>query len=99
MWCSQAAWAALLCWSVGAWVGAVTAPAADWPQWGGTPGRNMAAAETGIGDTFFPGKKKRDRLGFDPATAKNVRFIARLGSENYSAPVVAGGRIFRTHAG
>lgn len=92
--CSQAAWAALLCWSAGAWVGAGSAPAADWPQWGGTSSRNMASAETGIPETFFPGKKKRDRLGFDPATAKNVRFIVRLGSENYSAPVVAGGRIF-----
>jgi outer membrane protein assembly factor BamB len=70
------------------------ARAAAWPQWGGTPARNRAAAEPGIPETFFPGKKKRDRLGFDPATATNVRFIARLGSENYSAPVVAGGRIF-----
>ena len=82
-----------------AWVGAMAvclgaARAADWPQWGGSPARNMAAAESGIPETFFPGKKKRDRLGFDPATARNVRFIARLGSENYSAPVVANGRIF-----
>jgi outer membrane protein assembly factor BamB len=54
----------------------------------------MASAETGIPETFHPGRKKRDRLGFDPATAQNVRFIARLGSENYSAPVVAGGRVY-----
>jgi outer membrane protein assembly factor BamB len=72
----------------------VTASAADWTQWGGGPQRNMVAAERGIPETFFPGRKKRDRLGFDPATAKNVRFIARLGSENYSAPVVAGGRVY-----
>lgn len=81
---------------VGLSVGAVAAGAlaADWPQWGGGPERNMAAAESGIPDTFEPGRKRRDRLGFDPATARNVRFIARLGSENYSAPVVADGRIF-----
>jgi outer membrane protein assembly factor BamB len=89
----RSAWAALLGWCMGASSGG-TAAAADWTQWGGTPARNMAALETGIPETFFPGKKKRDRLGFDPATARNVRFIARLGSENYSAPVVAGGRIF-----
>ncbi len=70
------------------------ADAADWTQWGGGPSRNMAASEQGIPESFFPGRKKRDRLGFDPATAKHVRFIARLGSENYSAPVVANGRIY-----
>ena len=70
------------------------APAADWPQWGGGVQRNMAAAEKGLPADFHPGRKKRDRLGFDPATAKNVRWIARLGSENYSSPVVAAGRVY-----
>ena len=68
--------------------------AADWPQWGGTVERNMAAEEADIPDTFHPGRKTRTRLGFDPTSARNVRFIARLGSENYSAPVVADGRIY-----
>jgi outer membrane protein assembly factor BamB len=91
---SQVGKRVLAWWVCGAAFIPAAAGGADWTQWGGTPARNMAAAETGIPDTFFPGKKKRDRLGFDPATARNVRFIARLGSENYSAPVVAGGRIF-----
>lgn len=80
----------------GAWLGlaAAAALAAEWPTWGGDPGRNMASRETGVPDTFEPGRKRRDRLGFDPSTARNVRFIARLGSENYSSPVVAGGRVF-----
>ncbi|NDC63798.1 MAG: pyrrolo-quinoline quinone [Planctomycetia bacterium] len=75
---------------------AVTASARsdDWPQWGGGAVRNMASRETGLPATFNPGRKKRDRLGFDPATATNVRWIARLGSENYSAPVVAAGRVY-----
>jgi outer membrane protein assembly factor BamB len=73
---------------------AVAAPAADWPQWGGDERRNMVAAETDLPDEFHPGRKRRDRLGFDPATAKNVRFNVRLGSENYSAPVVADGRVY-----
>jgi outer membrane protein assembly factor BamB len=92
-WTRAMRWA-LAAWAVGCLGSGSAARAADWPQWGGTPSRNMAAAERGIPDTFFPGKKRRDRLGFDPATATNVRFIARLGSENYSAPVVTGGRIY-----
>lgn len=71
-----------------------TAVADDWPQWGGGVRRNLVSSERGIPAAFSPGKKKRDRLGFDPATAKNVRWITRLGSENYSAPVVAEGRVY-----
>jgi outer membrane protein assembly factor BamB len=70
------------------------AMADDWTQWGGGVMRNMASREAGLPATFHPGRKKRDRLGFDPATVQNVRWIARLGSENYSAPVVADGRVY-----
>jgi outer membrane protein assembly factor BamB len=74
--------------------GAGAARADDWTQWGGGAMRNMASRETGLPATFHPGRKNRERLGFDPATAKDVRWIARLGSENYSAPVVADGRVY-----
>jgi len=67
---------------------------ADWPQWGGSHQRNMASVERGLPAHFDPGKKRRDRLGFDPSTAKNVRWVVRLGSENYSSPTIAGGRVF-----
>jgi hypothetical protein len=70
------------------------ARAADWTQWGGGQYRNLVSRETGVPARFFPGKKKRDRLGFDPATTKNVRWVVRLGSENYSGPVVADGRVY-----
>ncbi|MFM7108934.1 MAG: PQQ-binding-like beta-propeller repeat protein [Planctomycetaceae bacterium] len=72
----------------------LVASADDWPCWGGGPQRNMVSAERGLPADFNPGRKKRDRLGYDPATAKHVRFIVRLGSENYSAPVVADGRVY-----
>jgi len=68
--------------------------AADWTQWGGGQYRNLVSRETGVPASFFPGKKARDRLGFDPKTTKNVRWVVRLGSENYSGPVVAGGRVY-----
>jgi len=68
--------------------------AEDWPQWGGGQYRNLVSREEGLPRAFHPGKKKRDRLGYDPATAKNVRWMVRLGSENYSCPVVANGRVY-----
>ncbi|MFM9009839.1 MAG: PQQ-binding-like beta-propeller repeat protein [Planctomycetota bacterium] len=68
--------------------------AADWTQWGGGTHRNLVSHESGIPASFHPGAKRRDRLGFDPATAKNVRWMVRLGSENYSCPVVADGRVY-----
>jgi len=68
--------------------------AADWPQWGGGPYRNLVSRESGLPASFHPGRKKRDRLGFDPDTTKNVRWMVRLGSENYSCPVVADGRVY-----
>ena len=84
--------AAGVCALAGAALG--TCAAEDWPQWGGTDARNMAAAETGLPARFEPGKKRRDHLGVDPSTAKNVLWVARLGSENYSAPIIAHGRVF-----
>ena len=71
-----------------------SAVAADWPQWGGGQYRNLVSREAGLPASFHPGMKKRDRLGFDPATTKNVRWMVRLGSENYSCPVVANGRVY-----
>src|SRR5262245_48802596 len=62
--------------------------AADWPQWGGSSRRNMASVEKRLPAGFDPGKKQRDRLGWDTTTAKNVRWVVRLGSQNYSSPVI-----------
>ena len=70
------------------------AVAADWPQWGGGAERNLASAEQGLPASFHPGKRRRDHLGLDPATTKNVRWVARIGGENYSSAVVANGRVF-----
>jgi outer membrane protein assembly factor BamB len=68
--------------------------AADWPQWGGSQQRNMASAEKGLPASFDPGRKRRDRLGFDPKTSKNVKWMVRLGTENYSSPTIANGRVY-----
>ena len=69
-------------------------PAADWPQWGGRDGRNMVSDEKGLPELFVPGDKRSDNTGIDPATTQNVRWVARLGSQTYGNPTVAGGRVF-----
>jgi outer membrane protein assembly factor BamB len=56
--------------------------AGDQAQWGQAFTRNMVSAETGLVDSF------------DPATGKNVKWVVPLGSETWSTPVVAQGRVF-----
>lgn len=56
--------------------------AADQPQWGEAWSRNMVSAATGLAD------------GFDPATKQNLRWVAELGTDTYSTPIVAGGRVY-----
>lgn len=66
----------------------------DWPQWGGDDTRNMASDEKNLPGRFVPGKKRSDGSGIDMQTTKNVKWVARLGTENYSGPVVSGGKVF-----
>jgi len=53
----------------------------DQPQWGQRYSRNMVSGETNLPESF------------DPATGKNIKWIADLGTETYSTPVVSGGRV------
>src|SRR5258708_28062381 len=57
------------------------AHAGDQPQWGERLSRNMVSNETGLVDTF------------DPATGKNIRWHAALGTQSFASPVVAGGKV------
>jgi len=56
--------------------------AGDQAQWGQAFTRNMVSAETGLVDSF------------DPATGKNIKWTVPLGSQTWSTPVVAQGRVF-----
>lgn len=65
-----------------------------WPQWGGSSYRNNVSDAQSLPATWNVGK-------FDPKTgqwlrqsAENVRWVAKLGSESYGSPVVAGGKVF-----
>jgi len=53
----------------------------DQPQWGQRYSRNMVSGETNLPESF------------DPSTGKNIKWIANLGTETYSTPVVSGGRV------
>jgi hypothetical protein len=54
----------------------------NWPMWGGTPDRNMVSNMKGL------------PTDWDIKTKKNVKWVAKLGSQSYGNPVVAGGMVF-----
>src|SRR5689334_9423755 len=56
--------------------------AKDQPQWGEVRSRNMVSSEKGLPDSF------------NPATGENLKWVAELGTETHSSPVVAGGRVY-----
>src|SRR5580700_4118469 len=69
--------------------------AEDWPRWGGNdPGRNMYSPAKGLPSTFNPGKFKPNSEEVDLSTTKNVKWVAKLGSQTYGNPVVANGKVF-----
>ena len=70
------------------------AVAADWPQWGGGPSKNMVAPEAkSLPITCVPGTL--DPAGnLSLAGAKNLKWAARLGNQTYGNPTVAAGKVF-----
>ncbi|HSF39636.1 MAG TPA: PQQ-binding-like beta-propeller repeat protein [Thermoanaerobaculia bacterium] len=63
------------------WAGAA-GPGSERAMLGGIPSRNPVSAEKNLPSSF------------DPATGRNVKWMAELGNEAYAGPVVAGGRVF-----
>src|SRR5262245_61476136 len=70
------------------------AAAQDWPMWGRDETRTMTCAVKGLPTDFAPGQFKGTSDEIDPATSKNVRWIAKMGSQSYGNPTVAGGRVY-----
>ncbi|MEK7406074.1 MAG: PQQ-binding-like beta-propeller repeat protein [Acidobacteriota bacterium] len=62
--------------------GAAGPGGADWPMWGGTPGRNMVGAMSGAPTRW------------NVKTKENIKWVAPLGSHAYGNPVVSGGMVF-----
>jgi outer membrane protein assembly factor BamB len=75
------------------------AGAEDWPQWGGTPARNMYCSarklpshltkETPGEVRFKPGSREIDSAGL-----LNLKWAAQLGSQSYGNATIAKGKVF-----
>src|SRR6516225_10401999 len=76
-----------------------SAAAEDWPQWGGTPARNMYSTEKGLPDHFTKTtsgdiKFKSGTEEIDRANVENLKWVAKLGGQSYGNVTVARGRVF-----
>ncbi len=73
---------------------AVLEAGGDWPQWAGTRLRNNTPNVKGIAKSWNIGKFDRRTGEWDGTNAENIKWFAKLGSQTYGNPVVAGGRVF-----
>ncbi len=65
----------------------------DWPIWGRDGSRNMVSSETGLIVDFKPGDMNDDEV-VDMKTTKNVKWVAKLGSQAYGNVTVGQGKVF-----
>ncbi|MCB1126890.1 MAG: PQQ-binding-like beta-propeller repeat protein [Verrucomicrobiae bacterium] len=75
-------------------VSTALAQADDWPVWGRNTTRNFYSPARDTVSDFNPGRLKRGTEEVDPATTKNIKWVAKLGSEAYGNPTVANGRVY-----
>ncbi len=66
----------------------------DWKQWGGDSYRNNTPFGDGICTDWDIGKFDRRTGQWISDGAKNIKWVARVGSQTYGNPVVADGRIY-----
>ncbi|MCI0334203.1 MAG: PQQ-binding-like beta-propeller repeat protein [Planctomycetes bacterium] len=69
-------------------------PNADWNQWGGTAARNNTPVGHDIPSQWEIGDFDHRTGEWDSTGAKNVKWVARLGSQTYGNPVISGGKVF-----
>ena len=69
-------------------------PNVDWNQWGGSAQRNNTPVGHNIPTEWEIGEFDYRTGEWDPPGAKNIKWVARLGSQTYGNPVVAGGKVF-----
>jgi outer membrane protein assembly factor BamB len=65
-----------------------------WNQWGGNGLRNNAPVATGIPTLWNPGEFDRRTGKWDASQAKNIKWVATLGSQTYGNTVVGSDRVF-----
>ncbi len=70
------------------------ARSADWPQWGGSPVRNNTPRGKNTPTQWNVGQFDHKTGRWLSKSAKNILWVARLGSQSYGTPVLAGGKVF-----
>lgn len=66
----------------------------EWSQWGGDSHRNNTPEGTGIPSAWTPGEFSGNPATWQPETAKNIKWVARLGSQTYGNAVVADDKVY-----
>lgn len=66
----------------------------DWPMWGGTPLRNNVPTAENVPVDWDTGEFDRKTGEWQKDTAKNIKWVASLGSQSYGNCVVADGRVY-----
>jgi outer membrane protein assembly factor BamB len=66
----------------------------EWNQWGGNGLRNNVPVASGIPTLWSPGEFDRRTGKWDASKAKNIKWVASLGSQTYGNTVVASSRVF-----
>ena len=66
----------------------------DWPTWGRDATRNMVGPGKNLPVDVNPGEMNDETEEIDLKTAKNIRWIAKLGSQSYGNVSVAHGKVF-----
>jgi four helix bundle protein len=69
-------------------------PAADWPQWGGQAMRNMYSPAKKLPKDFGKIDFKPGTEDVDTSGIKNLKWVAKIGSQSYGNVTVAGGKVF-----
>lgn len=64
-----------------------------WNQWAGTSMRNNTPITGPLPHEWTTGIDKRTQQ-WDRSKAKNIKWVARLGSQSYGNPVIADGKVF-----
>ena len=70
------------------------AVAKDWPEYCGTPCKNLVAEARNLPDSFSPGEKDSMKGVIVPGSGSNVLWGVRTSSLTYPSPTIVGDRIF-----
>jgi outer membrane protein assembly factor BamB len=69
-------------------------PNTDWNQWGGSSARNNTPVGYNIPTEWEVGDFDNRTGEWDKSGAKNIKWVARLGSQTYGNPVIEKGKVF-----